>query len=70
MHSEKWYEVELSLGEGERQARLMCTAPKGKEEAGEGALARSYPSGPLGVSKDPSSTGKCLQGPGGYLVIK
>lgn len=49
----------------------MCAQhPRGKDEAGEGMSIHSYPRGPVGVSITPSSTGKCLPGPGRHSVIK
>ena len=36
-----------------------CAAEPTREEASEGTSAHNYPSGPLGVSTVPSSTGRC-----------
>ena len=65
VHSKKGYEVNYRW---ERVKGWRAWRPR--EEAGEDTFTCSYPSGPPGVSIDPSSTGTCLQGPGEFPVIK
>lgn len=57
MHIKKRYEGEFLL---RRKGKTGgCAAEPTREEAGEDTSAHNYPSGPLGVSTVPSSTGRC-----------